>query len=107
MEINNSSFNKLASSYQKKQVQSSDAQAIPQGQAQNSQATTLAKGDTVNVSSQAKLMTESYTTATADSGVRTDKVAALKEQISSGSYTVDSKEVAKKLLSSESELGLL
>lgn len=61
-------------------------------------------GDRVSLSPEAKLLQEAHAAATNAPDVRSDKVAALKSQVEAGTYSVDSKTVAQKLLKSETEL---
>lgn len=63
-----------------------------------------AQGDRVSVSPEALLRTEAYKAANAAPEVRQEKVDSIKEKISSGTYTVDSKNIAKKLLESDAFL---
>ena len=96
MEIK-SSMQKLADPYtQQVQKQQQDRSSISQPATQ-AQAT----GDRVSVSPQARLFTEAYAAATNAPEVRQDKVNALKEQVANGTYQVDSRKIAEKLLQSE------
>lgn len=58
-------------------------------------------GDRVSLSPEAKLRTEAFTSAMGAPDVRAEKVAALKAQVQSGEYQVDSKAVAAKILQEE------
>ena len=73
------------------------AQASPENAAK-------AQGDRVSVSPEALLRTEAYKAANAAPEVRQEKVDAIKEKVSSGTYTIDSKNIAKKLLESDALL---
>ncbi len=96
MEIK-SSMQKLVDPYtQQVQKQNQDRSAAQQ-QAAQAQST----GDRVSVSPQARLFTEAYTAATNAPEIRQNKIAALKEQVASGTYQVDSRQIAEKLLQSE------
>lgn len=64
-----------------------------------------AEGDRVSFSPEAKLRTEVFSVAMNAPAMRADRVAALKAQVESGQYAVDSKAVASKLL--QEEPGLL
>ena len=55
----------------------------------------------MSVSPQARLFIEAYTAATNAPEIRQNKIAALKEQVASGTYQVDSRQIAEKLLQSE------
>ncbi len=96
MEIK-TSMQKLVDPYtQQVQNQHADKRAVT-GQAAQAPAT----GDRVSVSAQAKLYTEAYTAASNAPEVRQDKVAALKTQVDNGTYQVDSRKIAEKLLQSD------
>ena len=69
-----------------------------------SQPTAQALGDRVSVSSAALLRTEAYKAAANAPDTRQNKVNEIKERLDSGTYQVDSRDVAKKLL--QSEVGL-
>ena len=73
------------------------AQAAPENAAK-------AQGDRVSVSPEAMLRTEAHKAISAAPEVRQEKVDAIKEKVASGSYTVDSKNIAKKLLESDAFL---
>ncbi len=60
--------------------------------------------DTVNFSDEAKLYATSVRTAQADSGVRADRVAALKAQVQAGTYQIDSKTTAENMLAQDLEI---
>jgi negative regulator of flagellin synthesis FlgM len=63
-----------------------------------------AQGDVVTVSPEAVLRTEAYRTANAAPDIRREKVENIKERISSGAYTPDSRKIAQKLLESDAFL---
>ena len=63
-----------------------------------------AQGDRVSVSPEAMVRTEAYKAANAAPDVRQEKVDALKEQVSSGTYKMDSRNIAKKLLENDAFL---
>jgi negative regulator of flagellin synthesis FlgM len=60
--------------------------------------------DRVTLSDDAKLVSQAATEATNTSDVRTDKVASLKAQVDAGTYQPDSKKIAEKMLTMESDL---
>lgn len=62
------------------------------------------QGDHVSVSSEGKLRIEAYKEAMKAADIREEKVAAIKAQIEAGTYEVNSKDIAKNILRSESEL---
>ena len=62
------------------------------------------QGDKVSFSSDARLHTQAFSVAMAAPDVRQDRVDALKAQVEGGSYVVDSKQIAQKLLQEEKEL---
>lgn len=57
-----------------------------------------AQGDRVSVSPEAMLRTQVHAAASNAPAVRQEKVDAIKERIASGSYVVDSKNIAAKML---------
>lgn len=63
-----------------------------------------AAGDRVSVSAAALLRTEAYKAAQNAPDIRQAKVNDIKERLDAGTYQVDSRNVAKKLL--QSEVGL-
>ena len=65
------------------------------------------KAENVKWSSDAKLASEALATAKASPDVRADRVAALKAAIADGSYKVDSKTLADKMISRSLEDDLL
>lgn len=62
------------------------------------------KTDAVRFSDEALLRAEAYKTASATSDVRSDKIAALKEQIANGTYQVNSGKIAERMLSDDADL---
>ena len=58
-------------------------------------------GDRVSLSPEAKLRTEAFSSAMNAGDVRADKVAALKAQVESGEYQIDSRAIASRLLQEE------
>lgn len=63
-----------------------------------------AQGDRVSLSSSAMLHTAAHQAAVNAPDVRQEKVDALKAQVDSGEYQVDSRKVAEKLLQNEAFL---
>jgi negative regulator of flagellin synthesis FlgM len=62
------------------------------------------QGDRINLSSDARLHTQAFSAAMAAPDVRQERVDALKAQVEDGSYVVDSKRIAQKLLQEEQDL---
>jgi negative regulator of flagellin synthesis FlgM len=60
--------------------------------------------DRVTISGDAKLVALAGRAAQDASDVRTDKVASLKAQVEAGTYQPDSRKIAEKMLTMESEL---
>lgn len=58
-------------------------------------------GDRVSLSPAAMLHTVAHAAADTAPVIRQEKVDAIKEQVTSGSYTVDAKNVARKLLEND------
>lgn len=63
-----------------------------------------AQGDRVSVSQDAVLLTEARRTAQAAPDVRQEKVDALKQRVASGTYSIDSNQLAANLLKEEGGL---
>lgn len=66
--------------------------------------TAKAQGDRVSVSPEAMLRTEAHKAINSASDVRREKVDSIKASLADGTYTMDSKNIAQKLLESESFL---
>lgn len=62
------------------------------------------QGDTVNLSSDGKLRIEGYRIAMQSQDIREEKVASIKASIEAGTYEIDSKDIARKILDSEVEI---
>ena len=62
------------------------------------------KGDRVSLSDEGRLRTEAYKEAMGAPDVRADKVAAIKAQIASGEYQIDSTKIAEGILKEEIDL---
>jgi negative regulator of flagellin synthesis FlgM len=60
--------------------------------------------DKVNLSSEAKLRASAYNEASGASGVREDKVAALREQVQNGTYVIDDRKTAENLVRDDLDL---
>ena len=56
------------------------------------------RGDRISLSDDARIMAEAKRTAQEAPDIRQDKVAELKAQVESGTYTVDSRKVAAAML---------
>ena len=67
-------------------------------------ATQTTSTDRVTLSGDARLVSQAAQQAQGASDVRADKVASLKAQVDAGTYQPDSKKIAEKLLTMESEL---
>lgn len=89
------------------QLERADASTrSPQDVAARTQAQPAAQaaGDRVSVSAAALLRTEAYKAAQNAPDIRQTKVNEIKERVEAGTYQVDSRNVAKKLLQNEVEL---
>ena len=64
------------------------------------------QGDRVSFSSGARLHTQAFSVAMAAPDVRQERIDVLKTQVEDGSYVVDSKRIAQKLLQEEELLGV-
>lgn len=101
MKINNNTPQKL-DPYSQMQRLDND----PKAQAKNAQqAAAQPQGDRINLSSEALLHTTVHTAASNTPEIRQEKVNDIKERIASGSYNIDEKNIAKKLLQEEKLLG--
>lgn len=87
--------------YKAKMDKARQADKAKRGDASGAEAAT---GDTISLSNEAKLRTEAHRAATNAPDVRQEKVDALKAQVDSGAYTVDSRQVAEKLVKEELDL---
>ena len=67
-------------------------------------APTSALGDRVSLSSSALMHTVAHAAANRAPEVRQEKIDAIKERLANGEYTIDSKNIAKKLLESDALL---
>ncbi len=65
---------------------------------------TAPAADRVTLSGDAKLVSVAAATAREASDTRSDRVAELKAQVEAGTYQPDSKKIAEKMLTMESEL---
>lgn len=63
-----------------------------------------AQGDRISLSPEALLHTEARAAAMSTPDIRRGKVDSVRERLAAGTYTVDSKNIAKKLLQSDAEL---
>ena len=98
MEIKNT-LQKLADPY-RTQIENTPRE----GRANTQAAEAQPKGDRVSLSPEALLRTEAYSAAMNAPDVRAAKVNDIKERVASGEYKVDAKNIAAKLLQSETDL---
>lgn len=63
-----------------------------------------AEGDSVSVSSEARLMAEANRTAQTSPDIRQEKVDMLKAQVQSGTYQIDNERIAQGLLREDMSL---
>lgn len=80
------------------------ATAAQKSRTSTEQAAAAPSGDRVSLSASARLHTAARGEVMNAPEVRQEKVSALKEQVSSGEYTVDARKTAEKLLQSEAFL---
>ena len=102
MEIKNTQLQQ-AETYRSNLNETQNAAARRSAQASPENTATV-QGDRVSVSPEAMMRTEAYKAANAAPEVRQEKVDALKEQVSSGTYKMDSRNIAKRLLESDTFL---
>lgn len=101
MEIKNNLLNKLDPYRTTLDPKAEAASARTKGAQANAAAP---QGDRVSLSPNALLHTAAHAEAGRAPEVRQDKVEALKEQVASGNYSVDSRKIAEKLLRDETLL---
>lgn len=65
---------------------------------------TAATNDGVTVSEDARLRAVAYKAANGADGMREDRIAALKAKVAGGEYTVDSRDIAKRMVEDELEI---
>lgn len=95
--------NQSINPYQTDRTQEARAARFQQG-GQSQETDTSTQGDRVSVSQDAVLLTEARRTAQATPDVRQEKVDALKQRVASGTYSIDSNQLAANLLKEESGL---
>ena len=88
--------------YEKTKLEKSESEPV-RGKKDNGSVESK-KGDTVTFSDAALLRTEAHKAASAAPDVRRDKVEAIKAQIANGSYVVDSRKIAERILVEDAEL---
>ena len=60
--------------------------------------------DKVSLSPEAKLRTEAYKTAASSEDIRPEKVAEIKAKIANGTYEINSRKIAEKLIKEDLDL---
>ena len=104
MEIKNSMLSKLDPYSNKLDPKTEAASAAKAyGSGTDAQSARAPAGDRVTLSAAARLHTTAHAAASNAPDVRQEKVNSIKERVDSGSYTVDSKRVAQKLLATEAD----
>ena len=99
MEINNL-LGKLGP-YDPQKIEKTNEEAA---KARKERAASRSEGDRVNLSDEAKLRTEAFGAASAAPEVRSDKVAAIKAQVASGEYRIDTRKIAENMVKEDLEL---
>lgn len=95
-------FDKISVYNQKKIEQDKDISLKKQAKSSN----LSYSSDTVNLSSQGKVLNELIDTVKQGPDVRRDRIEDLKQKINSGEYKIDSKQIAKKIVDTEIDLYL-
>ena len=72
--------------------------------ARKEQAAAKAAGDRISLSDEAKLRTEALGAAQAAPDVRRERVAAIKAQVESGEYQINTRKIAQKMVEEDLEL---
>jgi len=85
--------------YQKMAMENVDSNKKNAAINNNTEANLAPKNDTVSLSEEAKLRAQASTNAMDAPDVRKEKVSALKEQVSNGTYTPNSMRTAKAMVS--------
>ena len=83
---------------------SGESSGVTRGKASNSGSASGSSADRVTLSDGGRLVSVATRTAQEAPESRADKVAALKAQVEAGTYQPDSKKIAEKMLTMESEL---
>lgn len=102
MEIKNSILNTVDPYRNKVDQKSGDAP--DRARSSGGQSPAAAQGDRVSLSSSAILHTTAHTAANAAPDVRQEKVDSIKASLAQGTYAIDTKKVALKLLENEALL---
>lgn len=95
--------NQSINPYQTDRTQETRLSRFQQG-GQSQETDNSTQGDRVSVSQNAILLTEARRTAQATPDVRQEKVDALKEQVASGTYSINTTQLASNLLKEEGGL---
>ncbi len=105
MNVELTKYVQQSDSYQKALEKSENApNAAATRAGKGKEAAAAPQGDRVSLSNDARLRTQAFSTAMSAPDVRQERVDALKTQVDSGTYVVDSRKVAEKLLQEETEL---
>lgn len=83
---------------------SSESSSVSRGKTSSSGSASGSSADRVTLSDGGRLVSVATRTAQEAPESRADKVAALKAQVEAGTYQPDSKKIAEKMLTMESEL---
>lgn len=74
------------------------------GRSPSAKGASALRTDTVSVSDEAVLRTEAYRTAMNAPDVRQDRINQLRDQIANGTYSIDSRRIADRLLREEADM---
>ncbi len=83
---------------------SGESSSVSRGKTSSSGSTSGSSADRVTLSDGARLVSVATRTAQEAPESRADKVASLKAQVEAGTYQPDSKKIAEKMLTMDSEL---
>ncbi len=100
MEINKA-LNGLDSYQAKLEKAEADAKAKKEKAAKGKES---GESDTVRVSPEAKLRVEAYKTAASSGDIRQEKVDEIKAKIANGTYEIDAKKIAEKIIKEDLDL---
>lgn len=98
MKISNDIFNNIAKLYK-----SYPTNQTPADQTEKNSAANAAKSDSVQLSEQARKISELIKEAKDLPEIREEKIARIKEEIANNTYKVSAQQLAAKMLSSENE----
>lgn len=107
MELNKVNSNQVGATQVSEQSKLQKKTAVDVNDSAATKSSVAPSGDRVEISSDASIMAKAMDAVRSASDVRADRVAELKKAIHNGTYKVDAKKVADKMLDSSIEEGAL